>query len=76
MAMQRRGSCKVCRGMEPKTVDRLLLVGYGPRFISARWGIDRKAVAKHRDLCLVVERRAAVEADLRSMATDEGVPRK
>jgi hypothetical protein len=60
--------------MEPETVDRLLLVGYGPRFIAQRWGIDRKAIAKHRDRCLVGERRAGVEADLRSMASKaEGV---
>ena len=66
--MPRNASCKVCMGMESETVDRLLLVGYGPRFVSARWGHDRRDVRRHRDRCLVGDRRAEVEADLLSMA--------
>jgi hypothetical protein len=54
--------------MEPETVDRLLVLGYGPRFIETRWGIARWRIKKHRDECLVGERRAGVEADLRRMA--------
>jgi hypothetical protein len=58
--------------MDPKTVDRLLVVGHGPRFVAQRWGFTRKAVARHRDLCLVGERRAEVEEDLRGMAQSGG----
>ena len=66
--MQPRVECKVCRGPEPRTIDRLLAVGYGPRFISKRWGHDRRDVRRHRDRCLVGDRRAEVEAALLSMA--------
>ncbi len=61
-------ACKVCSHMEPETVDRLLAAGYGPNFISRRWGLARWRIKKHRDECLVGERRASVEADLRRMA--------
>jgi hypothetical protein len=30
--------CPVCSAMEPETIDRLLTLGYGPQFISTRWG--------------------------------------
>lgn len=59
--------CPVCSGPEPWIVDKLLLLGRGPRFVAPRFGVDRRAVARHRDACLVGERRAAVEADLRAM---------
>ncbi len=39
---ERDSTCGICMGMEPETVDRLLLVGYGPRFVSERWGVTRK----------------------------------
>ncbi len=29
------GACRVCSGWEPQTVDRLLLVGHGIRFVAA-----------------------------------------
>ena len=65
--------CPGCSGPEPWTVDRLLLLGRGPRFVARHFGAGRKDVAKHRDACLVGERRAAVERDLRGMAgTGEG----
>lgn len=63
-----RVACQVCSGPEPRTVDRLLLLGYGPRFVAHRFGVGRRHVAKHRDLCLVGERYAAVAGDLCSMA--------
>jgi NAD-dependent dihydropyrimidine dehydrogenase PreA subunit len=65
---ERDSTCGICVGMEPQTIDRLLAVGYGPRFISARWGHDRKVVAHHRDRCLVGDRLAATEADLVRLA--------
>jgi hypothetical protein len=54
--------------MEPETVDRLLLVGYGPRFVAQRWGVTRQVVAKHRDRCLTGGRLKATEAALSRMA--------
>ncbi len=59
--------CKVCSAMEPKTIDRLLVVGYGPQFVASRWGLRRQHVKKHRDECLVGVRRAEVVADLQQM---------
>ena len=62
-------SCPVCLAPEPKTIDRLLLYGYGSAFVAARWGsLKRQHVKKHRDRCLVGERRQAVEDDLVRMA--------
>ena len=61
--------------MEPETVDRLLVLGYGPQFVSERWGLPRWCIKKHRDECLIGERRAAVEEDLRRMAEKRGVLR-
>jgi hypothetical protein len=62
-----RSECLVCTAPDTKTLDRLLVFGYGPSFIAARWGLKRHHVKKHRDLCLVGERQRAVEADLRRM---------
>jgi hypothetical protein len=64
----RDGGCLVCSGFEPQTVDRLLLVGHGIRFVSKRWGHTRQVVKAHRDRCLVGDRRKRVEADLVRMA--------
>ncbi len=66
------GGCAVCMGFEPETIDRLLLVGHGIRFVSARWGHSRKVVAKHRDRCLTGARLAATEAALARMAGGVG----
>jgi hypothetical protein len=65
---ERDSTCKVCMGMEPETVDRLLLVGYGPRFVSERWGVTRQVVARHRDRCLTGGRLKATQAALSRMA--------
>jgi hypothetical protein len=69
---ERDSACRICVGMEPETVDRLLLVGYGPRFVARRWGVTRQVVAKHRDRCLTGGRLAATEADLSRMAGGVG----
>ena len=62
-------SCPVCLAPEPRTIDRLLLYGYGLAFVAARWGsLKRQHVKKHRDRCLVGEGRQAVEDDLVRMA--------
>jgi hypothetical protein len=62
-------SCPVCSATEPRTIDRLLVIGYGPSFIDQRWGsLKRQHSKKHRDRCLVGERRQAVEDDLVRMA--------
>ena len=69
--------CRVCAGAEPSTVVRLLLLGRSPRRIAPVFGHTRRAVAKHRDLCLVGERRAAAEEGLREMAgVEEGGGRR
>ncbi len=65
---ERDGACAVCSGMEPETVDRLLAVGYGPRFVASRWGVTRQVVAKHRDRCLTGDRLKATQAALARMA--------
>jgi hypothetical protein len=48
-------ACKVCKAVEADIINRLLEVGYGPGFVSARWGLKRHHVKKHRDECLVGE---------------------
>ncbi len=66
------GNCRVCKAMEPRTIDRLLVMGYGPQFISTRWGLPRHHVKKHRDECLVGLRRAEVVADLQGLVMGGG----
>ena len=64
-------TCRVCRSPEPRTVDRFLVLGTrGPRSLAKPLGLDRRDIAMHRDRCLVGERRAKVEADLRRMAAE------
>ncbi len=65
-------ACPVCSGIEPRTIDRLLLVGHGIRFVSERWGHRRRDVKAHRDRCLVGDRRKRVEADLVRLAASAG----
>ena len=60
--------------MEPETVDRLLAVGYGIRFVSIRWGHRRQDVKSHRDRCLTGARLKATQADLLRMAGGAPVP--
>ena len=69
---ERDSSCGICMSMEPETADRLLLVGYGPRFVSERFGVTRKVVARHRDRCLTGDRLATTEAALDRMAASAG----
>lgn len=58
-------ACKVRVAREPEAIDRLLTLGYGPAFVAARWGLKRHLVKRHRDRCLVGERRAKAEAWIR-----------
>ena len=62
--------CPVCKGPEPGTIDRLLLVGRAPRWIAPKFGHRRRDVARHEKTCLVGQRRAKVEADLERMAEE------
>ena len=61
--------CPICRGPEPSTINRMLLLGWSPRFLSARWGHTRKAIARHRDVCLTEYERENVKRDLSAMAS-------
>jgi hypothetical protein len=72
MPRSERDRCPICVGMEPETVDRLLAVGYGPRFVAQRWGVTRKVVAKHRDRCLTGGRLKATQAALSRMGAKPG----
>ena len=56
--------CRICTGPEPGTVDKLLVLGWSPRFIASRWGVSRKLVARHRDRCLTDSERENVKRDL------------
>ncbi len=67
--------CSVCNGREPKTADRLLLLGRSPRRIAPVFGVTRRQVQEHRDRCLTGGRLEGAIADLRRMAgleSDEG----
>ncbi len=66
------GACRVCSGIEPLTIDRLLLVGHGIRFVSERWGHRRQDVKAHRDRSLVGERLKATQAALSRMGAKPG----
>jgi len=65
---ERAGGCSVCMGFEPETIDRLLVVGHGIRFVSARWGHTREVVKRHRDHCLTGARLKATQGALLRMA--------
>ena len=69
---ERDGACRICMGMEPETVDQLLLVGYGPSFVSERWGHSRRDVQAHRDRCLTGDRLKATQAALARMGAKPG----
>lgn len=62
-----KGRCPACSHVEDYTIDRLLVLGHGSRFIAARFGITRQQVRCHQRECLP-DRRPAVEAKLREMA--------
>jgi hypothetical protein len=67
-----RKACPVCEGPEPRTVNRLLALGYGSRFVAARVPrVNRKDVRRHTDRCLpLIE--DEVEADIESLANRRG----
>ena len=60
--------CVVCRGLEPTNLNRMLLLGWSPRFLSARWGHSRGAIKRHAAQCLSGELRDGTERDLYAMA--------
>jgi hypothetical protein len=52
--------CPACIHPERKTIDRALEIGQAPRSIVRRYaGLNRKALQKHRDECLRIEKDAA-----------------
>jgi len=67
-------TCPVCQAWESRTIDRLLVLGYGPMFVSTRWGLKRRDIRLHRDTCLVGDKRANVVADLQSLAGGGVIP--
>ena len=45
-------ACKVCEGVEPRTVNRLIGLGRGSRFIADRFPhVSRKDVKRHQERC-------------------------
>ncbi len=70
--MTQAKACPVCEGFEPQTVNRLLALGYGSRFIAARFPrVNRKDVRRHAQRCLpLVE--DEVKADLERLANRRG----
>ncbi len=60
--------CVVCRGLEPTNLNRMLMLGWSPRFIASRWGYSRKAIKRHIDVCLTENERENVKRDLYAMA--------
>jgi hypothetical protein len=52
--------CPACIHPERKTIDRALEIGQAPRSIVRRYaGLNRKALQKHGDECLRIEKDAA-----------------
>ena len=45
--------CRACAHQEHNVVDRALAVGQAPRSVVRRYaGLNRKALTRHRDVCL------------------------
>ncbi len=52
--------CPVCSHLERATVDKALATGQAPRSIRRRYsGLSRKAIQRHRDVCLRLGEEAA-----------------
>ena len=52
--------CPACAHPERATIDRALSLGQAPRSVVRRYaGLNRKALARHRDACLKAEEGAA-----------------
>jgi hypothetical protein len=48
-----KGECKACKSFEPYTINRLLALGYGSRFVAERMpGLTRRDVRRHKETCL------------------------
>ena len=63
-----KGRCPVCEGYEPRTVNRLLVLGHGSRFVAERFpGLTRMDVRRHKEVCLPPVREE-VNKDLKRLA--------
>jgi hypothetical protein len=59
LEMQRK-PCPACNHPERKTIDRALKIGQAPRSVVRRYaGLSRKALQRHRGLCLREEEPSA-----------------
>ena len=80
-ATKKTPDCRACSSPEPHTIDRFLCMPddwagkRGPRSLAGVFGLDRRDIAKHRDRCLVGERREEIEADLMRMAEEAAARR-
>ncbi len=67
--------CPACHHMDATTLDRLLLMDgvgaggkRGPRSLAPVFGLDRRVIARHANVCLAGERRKKSVAKLWAMA--------
>ena len=61
-------ACPACEHFDSKTVDRLLGLGYSPRFVSKRFIVlSRRALERHAAVCMP-PRLGEVHDDLRRLA--------
>ncbi len=65
-------ACRICTSVEVETINKFLIVDRSPRFISERWRLPRRAVKRHLDTCLTLEKRNVVVADLLRIAGPPG----
>ncbi len=65
-------SCPACEHFDSKTIDRLLVIGYSPRYVSRRFIVlSRKSIKRHADVCLP-PRLEEVHADLVRLGGEGG----
>lgn len=61
-------ACPACGHFDRKTVDRLLGLGFSPRFVSKRFIVlSRRAIERHAAVCLP-PKLGEIHADLRRLA--------
>jgi hypothetical protein len=67
-----KGGCKACESFEPHTINRLLALGYGSRFVAERMpSLTRQDVRRHQRECFP-QLREDVRADLLSLGGGDG----